>query len=73
MASCSQPYQIGANASLPQEVEKEVAEEVAGKKPRKQTLRQVEYCFEAELEGLPAFSALLVFVVVPNRACHGCQ
>ena len=34
-----------------QEVEKEVAEEVPGKKSRKRTIREMEYCYEAELEG----------------------
>lgn len=34
-----------------QEVEKEVAEEVPGKKSRKRTMREMEYCYEAELEG----------------------
>ena len=38
-------------ASVFQEVEKEVVEDVPGKKPRKRTLRQMEYCYEAELEG----------------------
>jgi len=32
-------------------VEKEVEEEVPGKKSRKRTVRQMEYCYEAELEG----------------------
>lgn len=34
-----------------QEVEKEVMEEVPGKKPRKRSHRQMEYCYEPELEG----------------------
>lgn len=34
-----------------QEVEKEIVEEVQGKKPRKRTLREMEYCYETELEG----------------------
>lgn len=33
------------------EVEKEVMEDIPGKKPRKRSLRQMEYCYEAELEG----------------------
>ena len=35
-----------------QEVEKEVMEEVTGKKPRKRSYRQMEYCYEPELEGV---------------------
>ena len=73
MASRCQHWYHVVRILLPQEVEKEVAEEIPGKKPRKRTLRQMEYCFEAELEGLPAFSTVLIFVTVPSRACHGCR
>ena len=34
-----------------QEVEKEEVEELPGKKPRTKTVRHLEYCYEAELEG----------------------
>lgn len=34
-----------------QEVEKETTEELPGKKSRKRTIREMEYCYEAELEG----------------------
>lgn len=32
-------------------MEKEIEEEASGKKPRKRTVRQMEYCYEADLEG----------------------
>ncbi len=34
-----------------QEVEKGIEDEASGKKPRKRTVRQMEYCYEADLEG----------------------
>lgn len=36
---------------MPQEVEKEEFQEVPGKKARKRTIREMEYCHESELEG----------------------
>ncbi|KAL3152477.1 hypothetical protein ABBQ32_001512 [Trebouxia sp. C0010 RCD-2024] len=43
------------------EVEKEVMEEVPGKKPRKRSHRQMEYCYEAELEGTYKASMVQAF------------
>ena len=34
-----------------QEVEKEIEEEASGNKPRKRTVCQMEYCYEADVEG----------------------
>ena len=48
-----------------QEVEKEVVEDVPGKKSRKRTLREMEYCYEAELEGahLPPVKRPIMFSI----------
>lgn len=52
-----------------QEVEKEVMEEVPGKKPRKRSHRQMEYCYEPELEGA-VFGAAIVTAIYNRRASH---
>ena len=37
--------------SCVQEVEKEAVQDIPGKKSRKRTTREMEYCYESELEG----------------------
>lgn len=65
------------------EVEKEIEEEAFGKKPRKRTICQMEYCYEADLEGtykanlMQAFQRTvkearfgMVLVDAPNVSAH---
>ena len=42
---------LSSHYGMFQEVEKEIEEEASGKKRRKRTVRQMEYCYEADLEG----------------------
>ena len=39
-------------------MEKEVTQEVSGKKARKRTVREMEYCYEEELEGETVYEPL---------------
>ncbi|KAL0029461.1 hypothetical protein WJX77_009633 [Trebouxia sp. C0004] len=53
------------------EVEKEVEEEASGKKPRKHTIRQMEYCYEADLEGTYKASLMQAFERTVKEARFG--
>ena len=70
LLTTSQAHRVGLScnrAAVFQEVEKEVVENVPGKKPRKRTLRQMEYCYEAELEG----ACLLQIAVLSDCSQQG--
>ncbi|KAA6429066.1 MAG: hypothetical protein FRX49_01176 [Trebouxia sp. A1-2] len=53
------------------EVEKEIEEEASGKKSRKRTVRQMEYCYEADLEGTYKASLMQAFERTVKEARFG--
>lgn len=53
------------------EVEKVIEEEASGKKPRKRTVRQMEYCYEADLEGTYKASLMQAFERTVKEARFG--